>query len=224
MRSETTALSNLDLVAFELGLAMTNTYLLGDPDRGEAIVIDPAWDGEFIVEEARNRNWRITSIWLTHAHFDHFGGAGAIVDAVDPPVPIAMSFLDMPLWRVKGGAALFGVPEFDPGPEPSIDLTDGMKLNFGGHMFEVRHTPGHSPGHIILKSDSLGAVFCGDLIFQGSVGRTDLPGGSWEQLIGSIEREILILPDDTLLFTGHGPMTKVGIERGTNPFLAEITS
>ena len=224
MGSENLALSNLELVPFELGMAMTNTYLLGDPDRGEAVVIDPAWDGELIAEEARNRSWRITSIWLTHAHFDHFGGAGAIVDITDPPVPIAMSFLDMPLWRVKGGAAMFGVPGFDAGPEPSIDLADGMILSFGNHKFEVRHTPGHSPGHIVLKSESLGAVFCGDLVFQGSVGRTDLPGGSWDQLLGSIEREILILPDDTLLFPGHGPMTKVGIERETNPFIGEITT
>ena len=222
MWSDEIVLENLVLVSFELGLAMTNTYLLGDPANSEAVLIDPAWDGEMIVQEAETRNWRITSIWLTHAHFDHFAGVGGVVDHVSPPPPVAMNFEDMPLWRVQGGAAYFGVPPFDPGPEPSIELTNGKVLQFGGHAFEVRHTPGHSPGHIILRADTLSAVFSGDLIFQGSVGRTDLPGGSWEQLLASIEKEIVNLPDETLLLPGHGPTTKVGIEKVSNPFLHEI--
>ncbi len=212
-------LGEYEVVAFELGMALTNTYLIGRTGQESAVVIDPAWQGERIARAAKERNWRIGSIWLTHAHFDHFGGAAGVADAYDVPVPVALHAEDQPLWRAMGGAAWFGFQSFDPGPEPTIDLVHGQKLSLVDLEFEVRHTPGHSPGHIILIAEPLGAVFSGDLIFQGSVGRTDLPGGSWETLLKSIEDEILILPDDTQVFPGHGPPTTVGAERRANPFL-----
>jgi hydroxyacylglutathione hydrolase len=213
------SLGSLEVVRFELGMAMTNTYMLGDVKTGEAVVIDPAWDGEQIAEAADTRGWRIGSIWLTHAHFDHFGGAGGVADAYDVPIPVALHPLDQPLWRAQGGATFFGLPSFDPGPEPTIDLAAGMRLAVGEAGFDVRFTPGHTPGHVIFASADLGVVFCGDLIFQGSVGRTDLPGGSWTTLLASIQSEILDLPDETRLFPGHGPETTVGAERESNPFL-----
>ena len=212
-------LGNLELVTFELGLAMTNTYLLGDPDKKSAIVIDPAWDGEQIASAALDRNWQINAIWLTHAHFDHFGGVSGIVKSTDSPIPVALHPLDLPLWQFNGGATYFGITEFDPGPEPTVDLEAGMELTLGQHRFEVRHTPGHSLGHVIFLSKELGVVFCGDLIFSGSVGRTDLQGGDWDTLLQSIRDEILVLPDETRLFTGHGPPTTVGKERQSNPFV-----
>ncbi len=210
---------SLVILSFVLGPAATNAYLVGDPATSTAVAIDPAWDGEVIVQAAREHGWRITNIWLTHAHFDHFGGAAAIDEASDTPVPVALHPDDQPLWRFHGGAAAFGVREFDPGPEPSIPLEDGMSLFLGEHRFEVRHTPGHSPGHVILVAREAGVVFCGDLVFQGSVGRTDLPNGSWAQLSESIARDILSLSDSFRLLTGHGPETTVGRERQTNPFL-----
>lgn len=219
MTETTYPLGAYEVVAFELGMAQTNTYLIGEPGKDHAVVIDPAWQGDRIARAAHDRHWRIGSIWLTHAHFDHFGGAAGIADAYDVPVPVALHEEDQPLWRAMGGAPLFGLPTFDPGPEPTIDLTHGMLLTLGEIEFEVRHTPGHSPGHVILISGELGAVFCGDLIFQGSVGRTDLPGGSWETLLESIQHEILSLPDETRLFPGHGLPTTVGYEREHNPFL-----
>lgn len=97
-----------------------------------------------------------------------------------------------------------------------------MKLSLGTHEFEVRHTPGHSPGHVILTYQQGGAVFCGDLIFRGSVGRTDLPGGDMQTLLSSIQQEVLTLPDEAQLLVGHGPATSVGVERRTNPFLSGI--
>lgn len=213
-------LSNLEVVVFELGLAVTNTYLLGDPDTKSAVVIDPAWDGEQIAGVALDRGWQIRAIWLTHAHFDHFGGVSGIEKSTDTLIPVALHPLDFPLWQVHGGATYFGITEFDPGPEPTIDLEAGMELTLGTYRFEVRHTPGHSLGHVIFVSEGLGVVFCGDLIFSGSVGRTDLQGGNWDTLLQSIREEILELPDETHLFTGHGPPTTVGKERQSNPFIA----
>jgi glyoxylase-like metal-dependent hydrolase (beta-lactamase superfamily II) len=219
VRGDSFELGPLQVIRFELGMALTNAYLLGDGETGEAVVIDPAWDGDQIAAAAEERGWRIGSIWLSHAHFDHFGGAGGVADAYDVPVPVALHALDQPLWRAHGGASYFGLPGFDPGPEPTIDLEPGMRLKLGRATFEVRFTPGHTPGHVVFVSLELGAVFCGDVIFQGSVGRIDLPGGDWNTLLQSIRDEILTLPDATRLFPGHGPDTTVGAERANNPFL-----
>jgi len=210
----------LAVVSFVLGPVGTNAYLVADPATGDAAVIDPAWDGQVIVDEARRRGWRLQGIWLTHAHFDHFGGAAAVAEAFN--VPVALHPDDQTLWRFHGGAPLFGFPQFDPGPEPTLSLSHGMELRLGGHVFEVRHTPGHSPGHVIFVAHHGGPVFCGDLIFQASVGRTDLPGGDWDTLLASIQREIFTLPDDTQLLSGHGPATTVAEERRWNPFLTGL--
>lgn len=212
-------LHGLAIVAFTLGPAATNAYLVAEPDSGTAVVIDPAWEGQRIRAAAAGRGWRITHIWLTHAHFDHFGGAGAIADAPQAPVPVALHAEDHSLWRMGGGAHAFGVRGFDPGPEPNVYLEHGMQLKLGESLFEVRHTPGHTPGHVIFRHSSRELVFCGDLIFRGSVGRTDFPGGSMDHLLESIRTEILSLPDVAQLFPGHGPITTVGTERATNPFL-----
>jgi len=209
----------LIIATFVLGLANTNTYLVGDPASRDAIVIDPAWDGEVIVQEAERRGLHITGIWLTHGHFDHFGGAGGIASASQNPIPVALHPDDLPLWRAHGGAEFFGFRNFDPGPEPTIVLKNGMHFSLGLHNFEVRCTPGHTPGHVMFLAREEGLAFCGDLIFQGSVGRTDLPGGNWATLLRSIQQEVLVLPDETNLLSGHGPSTTVGRERRTNPFL-----
>lgn len=115
----------------------------------------------------------------------------------------------------------FGM-RIDPGPEPTIDLQHGQTLHLGKFEFSVRHAPGHTRGHVVFYCASERVLFCGDVIFQGSIGRTDLPGGDYETLMRSIQREVLTLPDDTRLLTGHGPQTKVGIERSYNPFLVGL--
>lgn len=209
--------STLAIVPFVLGPVETNAYLAADAAEGTAVVIDPAWDGQVMLDEARRRGWRITSIWLTHAHFDHFGGAALVARATGAPVALHPN--DLPLWRFSGGAALFGLPHFDPGPEPTVSLAHGMHLSIGTHHIEVRHSPGHTPGHVVFYAPASNLVFCGDLIFYNGVGRTDLPGGSWESLLESIRTQILSLPDPTRLLSGHGPETTVGRERRTNPFL-----
>jgi hydroxyacylglutathione hydrolase len=208
----------LEIAAFELGPVATNAYLIADAETMEAAVIDPAWDGEFIVGEAERRGWHIKHIWLTHAHFDHLGGVSGVVKKFTPPPPVALHPEDLELWRMQGGAPLFGM-RIDPGPKPSISLAHGQILHLGALTFEVRHAPGHTPGHVVYYCRSEEVVFCGDVVFYGSIGRTDLPGGSYRTLIDSIRTQILTLPDDTHLLTGHGPATTVGAERVTNPFL-----
>lgn len=224
----------LEIITFTLGPALTNAYLVADSETKEAAVIDPAWDGDVILAEAQKRGWRIAHLWYTHAHFDHIGGAGAIADALNPLPLVALHPADHTLWRAEGGAPLFGY-RIDPGPEPSIDLKHGQILKLGNIEFEVRHTPGHTPGLCVFyvadiraeRSDPVGersrsVCFCGDLIFRDSVGRTDLPGGDWETLLNSIHTQIFTLPDETRLLSGHGPETTVGEEKNYNPYLGEL--
>ncbi len=208
----------LEIISFTLGPAQTNAYLVGDPKTKEAAVIDPSWDGHTILAEAQRRGWRIGHLWYTHAHFDHIGGAGAIADALNPLPLVALHPNDHVLWRAGGGGAMFGF-DIDPGPEPTIDFVHGMKLKLGSNEFEVRFTPGHTTGHCILYVATSSVCFCGDLIFAGSVGRTDFPGGSWEQLKRSIQEQVYTLPNETRLLSGHGPETTVGEEKANNPFV-----
>jgi len=222
----------LEIVSLTLGPAQTNAYLVADSDTKEAAVIDPAWDGHVILAEAQKRGWRIAHLWYTHAHFDHIGGAAAIADALNPLPLVALHPNDHVLWRAGGGGAIFGF-DIDPGPEPTIDFYDGQILRLGTVEFEVRFTPGHTPGHCILcvadirapekhrdySERSRSVCFCGDLIFAGSVGRTDLPGGNWEQLVASIRTQVFTMPDETRLLCGHGPETTVGKEKRSNPFV-----
>jgi glyoxylase-like metal-dependent hydrolase (beta-lactamase superfamily II) len=208
----------LEIVTFTLGPVQTNAYLIADPDAREAAVIDPAWEGETILAAANRRGWRIAHLWYTHAHFDHIGGAAAIADAQNPLPLVALHPADHTLWRAEGGAPLFGF-KIDPGPEPGIDFEHGQLLRLGTEVIEVRHTPGHTPGHVVFYSATAGVCFCGDLIFQDSVGRTDLPGGDTRQLVESIRTQIFTLPEETRLLSGHGPETTVGYEKKYNPFV-----
>jgi hydroxyacylglutathione hydrolase len=208
----------LEIVPLILGPLETNTYLVADPGAGEAAVIDPAWDGSLIAAEANQRNWRIRQVWITHAHFDHMGGAADLVHAMEQPPVIALHPDDRLLWDSQGDSDHFGI-SLPASPIPTLALADGMLLRLGQADMEVRHTPGHTPGHCVLYCAQAGACFCGDLIFQDSVGRTDLPGGDWAALLSSIRSKIFTLPDKTRLLPGHGPATTVGREKRHNPFL-----
>jgi glyoxylase-like metal-dependent hydrolase (beta-lactamase superfamily II) len=208
----------LEIVSLTLGPVETNTYLVGDPATRDSVVIDPAADGASIAVHAEKQNWRISAIWLTHAHFDHLAGAVGLAQAVQPPPPVALHPEDLPLWEMQGGAPFFGM-RIDPGPRPAITLEHGQLLKLGDRTFEVRHAPGHTPGHVIFYCAEEKLAFCGDVIFWGSIGRTDLPGGSFARLITSIQEQVLSMPDDTRLLSGHGPETTVGQERRENPFL-----
>jgi len=210
----------LEIVTFVLGPVQTNSYLVADPETKEAAVIDPAWDGDLILKSAQDRGWRIGHLWYTHAHFDHIGGAAAIADALNPLPLVALHPEDHVLWRTGGGGAIFGF-DIDPGPEPTIDFAHGMKFQLGSNEFEALHTPGHTKGHCVLYVAKEKICFTGDLIFNGSVGRTDFPGGDLPALENSIRTQIFTMPDETRLLSGHGPETTVGYEKRYNPFVGE---
>jgi glyoxylase-like metal-dependent hydrolase (beta-lactamase superfamily II) len=208
----------LTIVPLVMGPVQTNCYLVGEETSRQAVVIDPAWDGEKIQAEAARRGWEITAAWLTHAHFDHVAGSASLARALPAPLPLAIHPDDLQLYQRQGGAAMFGL-QIEPGPTPTMLLSHGQSLSLGPVAFEVRHTPGHTPGHVVFYSAEEKVVFCGDVIFRGSIGRTDLPGSSYPALIQSIETQLFSLPDETVLYSGHGPQTSVGIERRYNPFL-----
>ena len=211
----------LEIIMFTLGPVSTNAYLVADPETKEAAVIDPAWDGYIILSAAQDRGWRIGHLWYTHAHFDHIGGAASIADSLNPLPLVALHPEDHVLWRTGGGGSAFGF-DIDPGPEPAIDFQQGQILKLGSNEIEVRHTPGHTKGLCVLYVEKEKVCFCGDLIFKGSVGRTDLPGGDWATLEGSIRTQIFTLPDETRLLSGHGLETTVGNEKKFNPFIGEL--
>jgi len=208
----------LEIITLPLGPLQTNAYLLSDSGSSEAAVIDPAGEAEVILTEARRRGWQIGQIWITHPHFDHIGGLADLARGLDPAPVIALHPNDRFLYDAQGGAALFGF-SLPPSPPPTLDLVHGLTLRLGAATFEVRHTPGHTPGHCIFYCAEAGVCFCGDLIFQQSVGRTDLPGGSWQALVESIRTQVFTLPDETRLLSGHGEETTVGEEKMFNPFL-----
>ncbi|MCW5839245.1 MAG: MBL fold metallo-hydrolase [Anaerolineales bacterium] len=210
----------LEIVKLTLGPVQTNTYIVTEQGNPNAVVIDPAWDGHLILEQLQQRGWRTAAIWLTHAHFDHFGGAAALADGTPTPPQVALHPADYVLWRAGGGARNYGL-SFDPGPEPTIDLAGGQTLYIGKTALEVRFAPGHSRGSVMFYCAAEQLMFCGDVIFQMSIGRTDLPGADHQTLLDSIAREVLPLPDAVRLLPGHGPETTVGQEREYNPFLQD---
>ena len=154
-------------------------------------------------------------ILLTHAHVDHVGGVAELASRYG--VPVYLHRDDLPLYQgAASQGAMFGVAVPSP-PDPDMWLEHGQQLRFGELEFEVRHAPGHSPGGVVLVGDAV--AFVGDCVFAGSIGRTDLPGGDLRTLLTSIREQILSLPDDTVLYSGHGPATTVGHEATSNPFL-----
>ena len=213
----------LQIEKWVLGPVATNTYLVGDPDTNLAVVIDPAWDGKFLAEEIKKGGWQVQSIWLTHAHFDHFGGLADLLEALGQEKLegffVGLHPKDKMLWKVKGGAVMFGIA-IKGAPEPDHEFKEGELLPLGNHQFVVHHAPGHSAGHVIFHCPEEKVLFSGDVIFRQGIGRTDLLGGSYETLMNSIKTWVLPLPDDTRIYSGHGPETTVGAEKNGNPFIS----
>jgi len=196
-----------------------NGYLVVCGENGPGIAIDPGADSSFMVQWLIDEGVALDAIVLTHAHLDHVEGVPELRDHA-PGVPIYLHEDDRPLYdAVDMQARAFNLDTIGPLPPPTDALTKGQELAFGSCRFEVRHAPGHAPGHVILYMAEEGLAFVGDVIFLGSIGRTDLPGGDYHQLMESIRTEVLSLPDETRLLTGHGPETTVGWERRANPFI-----
>lgn len=202
------------LQTFVTGPLETNAYLVADRDTGEALVIDPGGDpGEILAFLAQER-LTCRLIVNTHGHFDHISGNRALKSATGASLLVHEA--DVPMLTEAVSHARFFMMRAENSPPPDVTLVDQAEVRVGSVLLRVLHTPGHSPGGITLVAP--GVAFCGDLVFRGSVGRTDLPGGSERVLLDSIRRQIMTLPDDTVLYPGHGPETTVGLEKKQNPF------
>jgi hydroxyacylglutathione hydrolase len=208
---------------FEGGPFQENAYLVACPETGTAAAIDPGGGTDLLIEALEREDWTLSSIILTHAHLDHVDGI-PLLRRVRPDVPILLHPLDGPLYAAAPEqATLFGL-ELPSLPPVDRNLMPGETLRIGTAELTVEFAPGHAPGHVILRSEQEGLALVGDVIFRGSIGRTDLPGGDTRTLLSSIRERILTLPDETRLFPGHGPDTTVGAERRTNPFILQMQS
>ena len=208
------------VLAFELGPFAARALALADAHAREAVVVDPGFDAEVLLDAVRRESLTVTAVVLTHAHLDHAYGVSA-VKALFPRAPLCLHGADAPLYEnLPAQAQAFGFP---PPATPSVDrlLVDGDRLAVGRDEVLIRHCPGHSPGHVVLlhadAAERLAVV--GDVLFAGSIGRTDLWGGSLEALERSIREVLYTLPGDTRVVPGHGPETTIGAERAANPFV-----
>ena len=199
---------------------MCNCIIVGDEASKRAIVIDPGDEIEKVSALLDKHGLTVAAIVATHGHIDHVGGIAKLKALTGAPAMIHEA--DMPMYEnIALQAQWLGVP---PPPTTQIDgyLNDGRPLEFGKQKLDVRHTPGHSPGSVsFIAPTNTPIVFAGDTLFAGSIGRTDLWGGSFDQIILSIRNSLLPLPDDSVVLPGHGPRTTIGIERTSNPFLVD---
>lgn len=199
-----------------VGPLACNCYIVGDPDTKEAIVIDPGGEAEAISELLASNQLTVTQIVATHAHFDHIVAAERLRELTGAPFRLHASDNVMLDWYQES-ALLFLGTELPPPPDVDSAAAEGDTLTAGGAVLHVLHTPGHSPGSIVLVADE--AVFTGDTLFAGSVGRTDLPGGDTDALVRAVREKLFALDDDLPAYPGHGPATTLGEERRFNPFV-----
>jgi len=196
-----------------------NAYLVRNQNSADVVAIDPGADASAMVRELESHEHSLAAILLTHAHLDHIEGIAALRRYAPAPLylhPDDRIFYD----NAQMQAAQFGM-QVETLPPVDHWLAPGP-LSVARIAFEIRHTPGHCPGHVILYATNEGVAFVGDVVFQGSIGRTDLPGGDYQLLMRSIRNHVMTLPDSTVLYSGHGPATTVEEERSFNPFIAPL--
>lgn len=218
-------IAGIRIVTLPVGPLQANCYLIADDGAGQAIVVDPGAEGERILAAASGL--AVARVLLTHGHFDHVGAVAALKEAAGAPVAMHPADGEMLAYASEAAELFTGEPVPSP-PPPDEPLEHAQRIVVGRIEIEVRHTPGHSPGSVSLilygpreSSSAPDAVFSGDTLFAGSVGRTDLPGGDQAALLRSIRRELLSLGDGCVVYPGHGPATTIGRERATNPWLLD---
>jgi glyoxylase-like metal-dependent hydrolase (beta-lactamase superfamily II) len=202
-----------------VGAFEENCYLLADDQSGRAVLIDPGDEAERILDMVAAAHVTLDAIWLTHAHVDHIGAVAAVKRRFD--VPVYLHPLDLPYYtRLSARAAeMYGI-DFEQPDAPDAELADGQELACGGLRFQVMHVPGHAPGLVAFTGH--GISFGGDLLFAGSIGRTDLPLGNPADMTASLGRYSAALEDEVVVYPGHGPATTIGHEKRTNPFLTGL--
>ncbi len=208
---------------FPVGPIQANCVLVGDEEAGRLAIIDPGDEAERIHDRIRRTGLEPLMILHTHAHLDHAAGTADLARSLDRDIPIGLHRDELDLYRnLRMQGRMFGL-EVDAPPEPSLWLEHGQRLDVGALKLEVRHTPGHSPGAVsfVVHGGPEPVVVVGDVLFAGSIGRTDLWGGSFAVLERSIREQLYTLPEETRVVTGHGPDTTIGHEKRTNPFVRE---
>lgn len=200
------------LKTLEVSMFATNCYIVACSETKEGVIIDPGAQGKEILQTIKSMGLTIKYIVNTHGHVDHIGANGMIKEALK--LPILLNEKDMDIYRNPGyGLGIAASKQ----PEPDCFIKDGDRISFGKMDFKVIETPGHSRGCVSLLTE--GAVFTGDTLFAGSIGRTDLPGGSFESIIKSIEEKLMVLSPETVVYPGHGPYSTIGEEARSNPFI-----
>src|SRR5689334_11771656 len=202
---------------FPVGPLQCNCSIVGDDASREAMVIDPGDDIQDVLEIVHKDNLTVKQIVITHAHIDHVGGAMKLRAVTGAPILLNQNDYAL-LKMLDVQAAWIGVPT--PGKvEIDRSVTTGETVSAGSHTAKVLHTPGHTEGSICLYFEAEQKLIAGDTLFAGSIGRTDLPGGSMQKIMRSLHDTVLALPDETVVIPGHGPLTTIGEERESNPFL-----
>jgi len=197
-----------------VGPLASNCYIVGSEMTKDGMIVDPGDEGERILEKVKDLQLDIKYILLTHGHFDHIGAVKDVSEATGAEICIHPD--DVGYLQGKYESNFFTI-SYPAASSPKRLINDGDEIKIDDLTFLVLHTPGHTPGGICLLGQ--GVVFTGDTLFNHSIGRSDLPGGSSNQLINSLHAKLMILPDETMVYPGHGPETKIGMERRSNPFL-----
>jgi hydroxyacylglutathione hydrolase len=199
-----------------VGPLSVNCFILGCENTLEGVVVDPGGDVESIIHAVQRHGLTIRYLINTHGHFDHVGGNNEAIAAFGAPLMIHQADAPM-LGRVAEVSRMYGM-QGENSPAADRFLSDGMEIAFGSHLIKVLHTPGHTQGGCCLYLEAERKVITGDTLFADSIGRTDLPGGSHEQLLESIRTKLFTLPDDVTAYPGHGPETTIGHEKLHNPY------
>lgn len=197
-----------------VGAFQENSYLVVDEKTNRAVIVDPGGEGDRIIDAIERSGAELEAIWVTHAHVDHVGAIASVKRRWD--VPVFLHPLDRRLYEAASRQAeVYGIP-FEEPPVPDREFSDGQQVQLGDAQMTVMHAPGHAPGHVVIHGNGIALV--GDCLFAGSIGRTDLPFSNPPQLADSLRR-IASLPDDTVVYPGHGIPTTIGEEKQSNPFL-----